>query len=156
MIEEIRSGEYKPPLVRRKEIPTADGRVRKLGIPTVKDRIAKQAIAQQLMLLYEPKFSEWSYSYRPGRSTQNAIFKIRGYTEEWYEWAVQFDLSKHFKTINHEKLLNLLRETVKEGRFIQLIKKFLKSGVVGMKSRLLRWNEVHKVVICYHYWSICT
>ena len=130
MTEAIRSGKYKPTAVRRKEIPKPDGGVRKLGIPTVKDRIVQQAIAQQLMPEYEPKFSEGSYGYRPGRSAQDAIFKIRGYADEGYEWAVQLDLSKYFDTLNHEKLLNLLRETVKDERVIQLIKKFLKSGVM--------------------------
>ena len=70
MSEAIRSGKYKPTAVRRKEIPKPDGGVRKLGIPTVKDRIVQQAIAQQLMPQYEPKFSEGSYGYRPGRSAQ--------------------------------------------------------------------------------------
>ena len=84
MTEAIRSGKYKPTPVRRKEIPKPDGGVRKLGIPTVKDRIVQQAIAQQLMPLYEPKFSEGSYGYRPGRSAQDAIFKIRGYADEGY------------------------------------------------------------------------
>ena len=130
MIEAIRSGKYKPTPVRRKEIPKPEGGVRKLGIPTVKDRIVQQAIAQQVMPLYEPKFTEGSYGYRPGRSAQDAIYKIRGYAEEGYEWAVQVDLSKYFDTLNHEKLLNLLRETVKDERVIQLIKKFLKSGVM--------------------------
>lgn len=124
MTEAIRSEKYKPTAVRRKEIPKPDGGVRKLGIPTVKDRIVQQAIAQQLMPLYEPKFSEGSYGYR------DAIFKIRGYADEGYEWAVQLDLSKYFDTLNHEKLLNLLRETIKDERVIQLIKKFLKSGVM--------------------------
>ena len=130
MTEAIRSGKYKPTAVRRKEIPKPDGGVCKLGIPMVKDRIVQQAIAQQLMPLYEPKFSEGSYGYRPGRSAQDAIFKIRGYADEGYEWAVQLDLSKYFDTLNHEKLLNLLRETIKDERVIQLIKKFLKSGVM--------------------------
>ena len=71
MTEAIRRGKYKPTAVRRKEIPKPDGGVRKLGIPTVKDRIVQQAIAQQLMPLYEPKFSEGSYGYRPGRSAQD-------------------------------------------------------------------------------------
>ena len=130
MTEAIRSGKYKPTAVRRKEIPKPDGGVRKLGIPTVKDRIVQQAIAQQLMPQYEAKFSEGSYGYRPGRSAQDAIFKIRGYADEGYEWAVQLDLSKYFDTLNYEKLLNLLRETIKDERVIQLIKKFLKSGVM--------------------------
>ena len=129
LTESIRAGKYKPTPVRRKEIPKPDGGARKLGIPTVRDRIIQQAIAQQLMPIYEPLFSEGSYGYRPGRSAQDAIYKIRGYAEEGYEWAVLLDLSKYFDTLNHEKLLNLLRIEVKDERVIQLIKRYLKSGV---------------------------
>ena len=129
LTESIRAGKYKPTPVRRKEIPKPDGGVRKLGIPTVRDRIVQQAIAQQLMPIYEPLFSEGSYGYRPGRSAQDAIYKIRGYAEEGYEWAVLLDLSQYFDTLNHEKLLNLLRNEVKDERVIQLIKRYLKSGV---------------------------
>ncbi len=104
--------------------------MRKLGIPSVKDRIVQQAIAQVLTPIYEPKFLEGSYGYRPGRSGQDAIFKIRGYAEEGYEWAVLLDLSKYFDTLNHEKLLLLLRREIKDERVVQLIKRFLKSGVM--------------------------
>ena len=104
--------------------------MRKLGIPSVKDRIVQQAIAQKLMAIYEPLFADGSYGYRPGRSAQDAIFKIRGYGDEGYEWAVLLDLSKYFDTLNHEKLLNLLRREIDDERVIQLIKRFLKSGVM--------------------------
>ena len=130
LTESIRQGKYKPDPVRRKEIPKPDGGVRKLGIPSVKDRVVQQAVAQKLMPIYEPLFSEWSYGYRPGRSAQDAIYKIRGYAEDGYEWAVLLDLSKYFDTLNHEKLLNLLRKEVKDERVIQLVKRFLKSGVM--------------------------
>ena len=79
MTERILQGKYKPDPVRRKEIPKPDGGVRKLGIPSVKDRVVQQAIAQRLMPIYEPIFAEGSYGYRPGRSAQDAILKIRGY-----------------------------------------------------------------------------
>ena len=130
LTESIRQGKYKPDPVRRKEIPKPDGGIRKLGIPSVKDRVVQQAVAQKLMPIYEPLFSEGSYGYRPGRSAQDAIYKIRGYAEDGYEWAVLLDLSKYFDTLNHEKLLNLLRKEIKDERVIQLVKRFLKSGVM--------------------------
>ena len=130
LTDSIRSGKYKPDPVRRKEIPKPDGGVRKLGIPSVKDRMIQQAIAQMLTPIYEPLFTEGSFGYRPGRSAQDAIYRIRGYADEGYEWAVLLDLSKYFDTLNHEKLLNLLKREVKEERVIQLIKRFLKSGVM--------------------------
>jgi len=130
MTDSIRSGKFKPDPVRRKEIPKPDGGKRKLGIPSVKDRVIQQAIAQMLTPIYEPLFTEGSFGYRPGRSAQDAIYRIRGYADEGYEWAVLLDLSKYFDTLNHEKLLNLLRREVKDERVIQLIKRFLKSGVM--------------------------
>jgi len=130
LTESIRSGKYKPDPVRRKGIPKPDGGVRNLGIPSVKDRIIQQAISQMLMPVYEPLFAEGSYGYRPGRSGQDAVFKIRAYAEDGYEWAVLLDLSKYFDTLNHEKLLNLLRKEIDDERVIQLIKRFLKSGVM--------------------------
>ena len=130
LTESIRQGKYKPDPVRRKEIPKPDGGVRKLGIPSVKDRVVQQAVAQKLMPIYEPLFSEGSYGYRPGRSAQDAIYKIRGYAEDGYEWAGLLDLSKYFDTLNHEKLLNQLRKEIKDERVIQLVKRFLKSGVM--------------------------
>ena len=136
LTESIRSGKYKPQPVRRKEIPKPDGGVRKLGIPSVIDRIVQQAISQILAPIWEPIFSEGSYGYRPGRSAQDAILKIRGYVYDGYEWAVELDLSKYFDTLNHEKLLNLLRKEVTDERVIQLIKKFLKSGVMENGIRI--------------------
>ena len=130
LIAKIRSGHYTPSPVRSKEIPKPDGGVRKLGIPTVFDRIIQQAIAQQLMPIYEPLFSDGSYGYRPGRSAKDAIRKIKEYAEQGYTRAVVLDLSKYFDTINHVKLLNLLRQNVKDERVIQLIKRYLKSGVM--------------------------
>ncbi len=130
LLESIRNGKYKPSPVRRKEIPKPDGGVRKLGIPTVVDRIIQQAIAQVLIPIYEPKFSDGSYGYRPNRSAQDAMRKVRDYAEEGYRYAVCLDLSKYFDTLNHELLMNMLRETIHDKRLIDLIKKYLKSGVM--------------------------
>ncbi len=130
LTERIRKGHYTPSPVRRVEIPKPDGGVRKLGIPTVKDRIIQQAITRQLMPIFEPQFSDGSYGYCPGRSAKDAIRKIKEYAEEGYTRAVVLDLSKYFDTLNHELLINILRRTVKDERVIQMIKRYLKSGVM--------------------------
>ena len=95
LLESIRQGKYNPQPVRRKEIPKPNGGVRKLGIPTVIDRIIQQAIAQQLVPIYEPLFSDDSYGYRPNRSAQQAIQKVKWYAEQGYTSAVLVDLSKY-------------------------------------------------------------
>lgn len=130
LLQSIREGHYKPSPVRRKEIPKPDGGVRKLGIPTVIDRVIQQAIAQKLQPIFEPLFSDGSYGYRPKRSAQQAIRKVREYADQGYGYAVEIDLSKYFDTLNHELLLNLLRRHIQDKRVILLIKKYLKSGVM--------------------------
>ena len=130
VLEKIRNGKYKPSPVRRVEIPKDNGGIRKLGIPTVIDRIIQQAIAQVLIPIYEPKFSDGSYGYRPNRSAKDAIIKVKEYADQGYKYAVCLDLSKYFDTLNHELLMNMLREDIKDKKLIDLIKKYLKSGVM--------------------------
>ena len=130
LTERIRRGKYTPSPVRRVEIPKPDGGMRRLGIPTVIDRIIQQAMLQQLMPIYEPLFSEDSFGYRPGRGAKDAILRIKEYIKQGYTRAVVLDLSKYFDTLNHTILQNLLRKQVKDERVVQMVKRYLKSGVM--------------------------
>jgi group II intron reverse transcriptase/maturase len=129
--ESIEGGWYKAHPVRRVEIPKADGGVRLLGVPTVIDRMVQQAVVQVLQPEFEPTFSDSSYGFRPGRSAQQAIGRAKGYYEEGYTWVVDLDLEKFFDTVNHDLLIKMVRETVKDEAVTGLIKKFLKSGVMA-------------------------
>ena len=126
----LRSGKYNPKAVRRVEIPKPDGGKRKLGVPTVIDRMIQQAIVQVLQPIYEPLFSESSYGFRPKRSAHQAISKALEYYNEGYTQVVDLDLAKYFDTVNHDILIDMLREQIKDERVISLIRKYLKSGVM--------------------------
>lgn len=130
LLQNIREGSYMPSPVRRKEIPKPDGGVRKLGIPTVVDRVIQQAIAQKLQSIWEPLFSDSSYGYRPNRSAQQAVRQVKRYAEQGYRYTVSVDLSKYFDTLNHELLMDLLHRQIQDMRVLGLIKKYLKSGVL--------------------------
>ncbi len=128
--EQIRNKKYSPKPVKRVEIPKPDGGVRNLGVPTVVDRFVQQAIAQVLTPIYEPKFSESSYGFRPDRCCEMAILKALEFMNDGYQWVVDIDLEKFFDNVNHDKMISLIMKDVKCGEIVSLINKFLKSGIM--------------------------
>jgi RNA-directed DNA polymerase len=135
--KQLIEGNYEPSPVREVEIPKAQGGVRKLGIPTVKDRLIQQAIQQWLSPKCEATFSEQSYGFRPHRSTHQAVLQAQQYLNAGKTWVIEIDLEKFFDKVNHDRLMYLLSQRITDKATLRLIRKYLTGGILegGMISQ---------------------
>jgi group II intron reverse transcriptase/maturase len=135
LVGELKEKSYKPKPVKRVEIPKFGGGKRKLGIPSVRDRVVQQALLEILQPIFDSEFHPSSYGYRPGRSCHQAIAKAATFIRKYdRQWVVDMDLSKCFDTLDHDIIIEAFRKRITDGSILKLLRKFLRSGVMTGKG----------------------
>ncbi len=154
LINDLLHGNYKPQAVKHVEILKPKGGTRKLGIPTVTDRIIQQAIAQVLSPIYEREFSEFSYGFRPKRSVIQALKRAGEYVSEGRDVVVDMDLKNFFDEVNHDRLMYQLSIKIKDKILLRLIRKYLRTGILSGGLMSQRQKGHRRVVLYLRYYLI--